>query len=645
MKKISILTLLFLVAGFILLAQNDPTIMTINGKPIPKSDFEYIYKKNNSNNVIDKKTLNEYVDMFVDFKLKVEEAIAQGIDTTKSFKSEFGSYRDQLAAQYLSDEDNKEELIKEAYQRMKTELEVSHILLQIPASGTSADTLQTYNKAMEIYKRSEKENFGKLAAELSDDPSAKNNQGYVGWITTLRTPYEIERAAYNTPVGEVSKPVRTFIGYHIIKVTGRRPSPGKVKVAHIMLIDDPNNPEVKEKNKERIDSIYQRILSGDNFGKLATLLSQDVGSARQQGELPWFGAGQMIPKFEEQAFAMTDTGTVSKPIHSHVGWHIIKLIDKKPLGSYDEMKSEIQKQLARLNSNRQEDDLFINKLKEEYDFSENKIALADYYQLVDRVAPNDSLFPKEVMKLNRPILFTIAGNHFTQADFNRYLIGISNSYRGVRSDFIKNTYGNYVHQEIKNFEKSQLPRKYPEYRNLVNEYHDGILLFEVMNKQVWEKASTDTEGLKGFFEKNSDNYTWKNPRYKGYVVYAKDKATLNAAKKITKYANFDSIAHYLPERLNDTIQYVKVEKGIWEKGSNPVIDYKVFKGAKYTPDNDFSQYFILGKKMNKPEEYTDVKGKVTADYQEYLEKEWVASLRKKYPVVINQQVLQTVEKD
>ena len=646
MKKVfvSVFGLSLVVAG--LLAQpSDPTLMNINGKDIPISEFEYIYNKNNSNNVLDKKTLDEYVDLFVNFKMKVQEAIVQGLDTTQSFNSELSLYRNQLAEQYLTDNDMNSALLKEAYDRKKEEVEVSHILVKIADTGTAADTLAAYNKALGICKRALKEDFTKLAKEVSDDQYAVKTGGYVGWVNALRTPYSFENAAFATPVGSVSRPARTFLGYHIIKVLNRRDSQGEVHVKHIFVLDNDPNTANKPELKAKIDSLYQRLKAGDDFGDLAKKHSQDPGSARQNGELPWFGSGQMIPEFETAAFALKNEGDYTEPVRTQVGWHIIQLMGKRPLAGMDELKTDLENQIKANERSQKIMNSFAGKLKKEYNFTVNDAALAEIYQLADKVAPSDSLFNVEMKKLEKPLV-TFADKTYTQKDFGNYMLPAAAGFRGVRSDFIKDQLNAFTVNQLKTYEQTQLDRKYPDFHYLMQEYHDGILLFDVSNREVWEKASKDTEGLTKFFEANKTNYAWQKPHYKGRIVYCKNKQTLKAAKLIVKRADNDSIDKYLYQRLNDSIQYVKVEKGLWMEGENKVIDADIFKKGVVEPAKEYPFYFISGKVLKTmPEDYTDVRGIITADYQDYLEKEWIKSLRQKYTFTVDEKVLKTVKKN
>ncbi|MGC3979372.1 MAG: peptidylprolyl isomerase [Paludibacteraceae bacterium] len=643
MKKL-IVGFLALTFSTVLIAQkNDPTLIKINGKSIPLSEFEYIYNKNNSDNILDKKTLDEYVELFVNFRLKVEEALAQKLDTLSSFQSELASYQNQLAEPYLQDSETKEKLIKEAYNRTTNEVEVSHILVKIPNAGTAADTLKAFNKALEIWKRAAKEDFSKLATQTSEDPSVEKNKGYVGWITALRTPYAFENAAFSTPAGSVSKPVRTFLGYHIIKVSRKRASQGEAHAAHIMKFIRPDS--IKEKAKIKIDSIYQRVLAGDDFAELAKKYSDDKGSARNGGELMWFGGEQrMVPEFEDAAFALQNKGDVSKPILTLYGWHIIKLLDKRPLADYETMKSSLESKVMNDERAQMVKNAFTDKVKKEYGFKLDKVAIGDFEILANKYAPTDSLFKAGLTTLNKN-LFSIGNTNYTQADFAAFLKA-SPEGNSVQAEYIKDKLNNFVNSKATDYEKTQLSSKYPEYYYLMKEYHDGILLFDISNREVWDKAAKDTAGLAKYFKENKTNYAWNKPHYKGRIIYCKNKETLKSAKFIVKNVSNDSIDKVLPKRLNDSIIYVKTEKGLWIEGENKIIDSSVFKKGKIEPSKEYPYYFITGKLLkNEPETYEDVRGAVTTDYQNYLEKEWIKSLREKYQVTIDENVLKTVKKN
>ena len=645
MKSPVITLLAFIALSCSLFAQaTDPVLMTINGKPVLKSEFEYIYNKNNSNNSLDKKTLDEYVDLFINFKLKVEEAQAQGIDTTSSFVNELSGYRSQLTKPYLTDQKVDEQLLVEAYNRMKEDIDVSHILIRIPQNATPADTLKAWNEINEIAKRVQKEDFGKVAKDVSQDQSAEQNYGHIGWISAFRTVYPFETMAYNTPVGAISKPVRTAFGYHILKVHNRRNSLGEILVSHIMMFTSQDDSVANDKAKFRIDSIYNRILAGDDFGTLAKNHSMDKGSSVKNGELPWFGTGRMVPDFENAAFALNNIGDISKPIQSPYGWHIIKLLDKKGLDSFENTKADIERKVKRDERANFGQKAFLAKLRNEYNVKTVKQSLNDFISLAKNSAINDSVFSLEASKLNGTLL-SFADKTYTQKDFLQYL-NISNSNeKSITPELIEEKFNAFADAKLIAYEDSQLEKKYDDFRFLMQEYHDGILLFEVSNKEVWDKASKDTEGLDKFFRNHKSDYTWDKPHYKGRVIYCKDKSTFKAAKRIVAKSDKDSIDKYLTTRLNDSIKYVKIDKGLYVQGENKAIDKYAFKTKDaYTPGTDYPYVFVSGKMLKKiPEDYTDVRGLVTADYQEFLEKEWIKALRAKFPVTINKDILKQVK--
>ena len=624
----------------------DPVLMTINNKPVLKSEFEYIYNKNNSNNSLDKKTLDEYVDLFVNFKLKVEEAKAQGIDTTKSFLNELAGYRSQLTKPYLTDSKVEDALLHEAYDRSKEDIDVSHILIRIPQNATLADTLKAFNEINTIWKRVQKEDFAKVAKAVSQDQSAEQNSGHIGWVSAFHTVYPFETMAYNTPVGSISKPVRTAFGYHILKVHARRNSLGEILVSHIMIFTSKGDEAQNKRAKATIDSIYQRVLVGDDFGTLAKNHSMDKGSSVKNGELPWFGTGRMVPEFETAAFALKNTGDISQPIQSAYGWHIIKLLDKKGLAPFDEVKADLERKVKRDERANRGQHIFLVKSRLANNYKENTSNIQEFYKLLAKRTLKDSIFIAEAAKLDKP-LFSFAGKAFTQNDFAKYLKKNNTSDKSIPSEIIDEKLNAFADAELLSFEDSQLENKYDDFRFLMEEYHDGILLFEVSNREVWEKASKDIPGLTNYFNTHKADYTWEKPHFKGHVILCKDKETLKAAQLIVKRSESDSIDKYLRARLNDSIQYVKVEKGLYVQGDNKVVDDQIFKTKdKYVPTKDYPFFFVTGKLLkNKPEDYSDVKGLVANDYQEFLEREWIKALRAKYPVNVDQNVLKTVKKN
>ncbi|MBP6610221.1 MAG: peptidylprolyl isomerase, partial [Paludibacter sp.] len=398
--------------------------------------------------------------------------------------------------------------------------------------------------------------------------------------------------------------------------------------------------------KQRIDSIYSRIQAGDDFAKLATAHSDDKGSSVKNGELPWFGTGRMIPEFESAAFALKNIGDISKPIQSSYGWHIIKMLDKRGIASFDNLKEDIQSKVKRDERAQLGQKSFIAKLKSEYNYKVNAEAIADYYKLLENKSLTDSTFQLATAQLSKPII-SFATKTLTQADFNQFLKANTYTDKTTPATIINEKAVTFGEKELLAYEDKQLENKYEDFRFLMQEYHDGILLFEVSNNEVWDKASRDTAGLATYFKQNTADYKWEKPHYKGRLILCKDKNTFKLAKKLVKKIATDSIDKYLTTRLNDSIQYVKVEKNLFVQGDNKLVDNLAFKTkTAIEPNKDYPYAFVVGKLLKTlPENYTDVRGLVTADYQEYLEKQWITELRKKYKVEIDSKVLNLVKQN
>ena len=624
--------------AWVLAADVDPVIMRVNNKDIHKSEFEYIYNKN-SQQQVDQKSLDEYVTLFKNYKLKVAEAEALGIDTTAAFKKELAGYRDELAKPYLIDSSVDERLAREAYDRMKEDVEVSHILIGLNARTPEARAAarQKADSILSCIKAGE--DFGALAEKYSEDGS-RQNKGYLGFIRGGRTVYPFEKAAFALQPGQVSDVVETQFGYHIIKVHSRRPDPGEFLFAHIMVLVPRNaSDEVKAQKEAEIRSIYAELKAGADFATVAKERSEDKGTAVRGGELPWVSSGQFVKEFEDAGFALKNKGDISEPVLSPYGWHIIKLLDKRGIKPFEQMRPEIARLMTRDERGGMARAAMVEKLKGEYGFSlveaqqEKLMKLAQEMGKVDSAIHND-----------QSPLFSFKGHSYTVADFAGFLPKGRDITRNV-SDYVKAMVGFMIDREILDYEKSRLEEKYLDFRNLMNEYRDGMLLFEVSNREVWEKASQDTKGLQKFFKKNKKNYKWDKPHYKGFLIQCSDDTTATAVKKRLKKLDADSVIVVLNREFNtDSLTRVKVERGLFVEGENAWIDYLVFKGAAAKADEKLPVAFVSGKLLKKPEAYTDVRGQVTADYQNYLEKVWVENLNKKYPVEINEDVLKTVNK-
>ncbi len=651
--KRKFLFIVYLVFATSFVFSQDNILMTIGNNKISKQEFIRIYKKNNSNSINKAKSIDEYLQLFENFKLKVVEAENQKLDTNKSFINELKGYRKQLTKPYLTDKAVDQKLIKEAYQRKQNRVRASHILIMVDKNASPKDTLLAYNKAKKIKKRLlAGEDFAKLAKEVSDDPSAKNNGGDLGYFSAFQMVYPFENAVYHLKVGEISDPVRTKYGYHIIKLTDKKPNPGEIKVAHIMIATPPSMKEDdRKKAKEKIFDIFKELKNGADFGELAKKYSDDKGSGRKGGELPWFGTGRMVPEFENAAFNLKNDGDYSQPIQTKFGWHIIKRISIKPLGNFDQIKDELKAKLskdARANQSRK---AVIARLKNEYKFSYDKNALKAFYKVVDNSIFEGKWDKSKAAKLTKT-LYTLDNNEHSQQEFAEYLA--QNKKTRNKTDiksYINKRFNEFINENIIKYEESRLPEKYPEFKYLLQEYHDGILLFNLTDKMVWTKAVKDTTGLKKYYNEHKNNYLWKQRVDASiYTVPAKfnDKARKIALKRAKKNLSKTETLDLLKKLDKKGKETFTIEDKIFQKEENKMVDQTNWKPGigNSTIDNDKAIFVYINKIVEpSPKPFKDCKGLVTADYQNYLEKEWIKSLRKKYPIKINNEVLNQVKKE
>lgn len=555
-------------AAVVAMAQQDQVLLTIDNQPVMASEFEYIYQKNNRDMAVEQKTKHDYLEMFINFKLKVVEAEAAGLDTTESFQREWQGYRAQAVPKYLEDKQAMDSMVTLSYNRMKYDRRVAHIAVECPMDAS--DSLQQVAKETITRARNRViagADFAQVAEEMSTIPSVKEDKGELGWIIPFRYVYAFENAVYNTPVGDVSPVFRSPYGFHIALVEEERVHED-VNAAHIMKMVPNGNPTLDSIAKIQIDSIYNVLMQGADFAQTASAHSDDKGSAMRGGDLGWFGRGMMVKPFEDTVFGIEEN-QISKPFRSRFGWHIAIVKGHRSVQPLDSIRNEVEKKVQRDERYKEVDKSFIAKTRKEYNLS-------------------DSL---------------------TDA-------------------------------EVRDYADKHLEEKYEDFRHLVREYHDGILLFDISLDKVWDKAAKDEEGLAAYFNAHKKDYTWDAPRWKGTIIYATDMEHAQVARTYVKSAHPDSVASYVNTRINnDSTTYVKVETGLWEQGKSNVVDKYGFKlkNAQYT-NEQYPAIIAVGKKIKAPEEYKDVRAQVTSAYQDELEAQWVEELRRKHVVKVNQEV-------
>tara|TARA_B100000809_G_scaffold167875_1_gene165241 strand:+ start:1661 stop:3643 length:1983 start_codon:yes stop_codon:yes gene_type:complete len=640
--------------------EKDPALLKIGDKDVNLSEFNAIYNKNNSKEKATEESIEEYLDLYIKFKLKVREAEDLGYDTLPKFTKELAGYRGQLALPYLTDKEVTEGLIKEAYERMKWDIRASHILIKVDEGASSQDTLAAFIKSIKARKRIlAGEDFGSVAKEVSTDPSAQKNGGDLGYFSVLHMVYPFESAAFQTEVGNVSLPVRTKFGYHIIKVVDKRAARGTIKVAHIMVKNDKKGAAKSKKGdgpKLKIDEIYTKLKAGEEFSALAKQYSDDSGSAKRGGELPEFNAGKMVENFENTAFGLGKDGDYSEPIKTDFGWHIIKRLELKKLASFDELEESIKTKVARDSRSNKSKKALLQKIKDQNGFVENIKERNDFYKLVDKESYlNGSWEANKADKYNKLMFAFYAEDgdkfEYTQSDF--------------AIDFAKSKYSNRKNKEVNiavevnrvyakilsnkaiYFKDSRLSKTSDEFRLLMQEYRDGILLFDLTDEKVWSKAVKDSAGLYAFYEENKSNYMW-DKRVEATIYTCSDAAVAKSVTKLIKkkgkkaYTNDDIL-----KMINiDSQLALKIEVGKFSKGDNEEVDKSTWeKGVLSSVNKDNGIVLVEVENVLAPEAklLNEIKGLITSDYQNHLEEEWVKSLKSKYAVVVNKKVLKLVK--
>lgn len=689
------------VIGLTSIAQtSEPVIMTVNGKPVYKSEFENVYHKNSGKEVNkEQKSVKEYVDLFSTFKMKVFEAEAEGLDTNSSFKTELAGYRKQLAAPYLTDKNVNDALIQEAYDRMKTEIKASHILIRVAEDALPKDTIEAYTRLMiirdaimgknptpakiaeyeTILKKSSSaltksstkqdttnynaklnavkgitaslhsdgDKFAVAAKKTSEDPSAVENSGDLGYFTSLQMVYPFENAAFKANVGDVTMPIRTRFGYHILKIVDKRASQGEILTAHIMVKYGKDMGDKDKANlKTKIDEIYTKLKAGEKFEDLARQFSDDKPSAEKGGQLQWFGSSRMPIEFEKAAFALAKNGDYSEPFTTNYGWHIVKRLDKKGLADFNDMKGDLKQRIGKDSRTQAGRESLIAKIKKENNFKENAIAKKEFLKVIDTTVYQARWEEKKAAKLGNKELFTLGKNKYTQNDFAKYIETHQTARPKMDNNmFLQQSYKEFVDETAINYEDANLEAKYPDFKNLLKEYRDGILLFDLTDQKVWSKAVKDTAGLKAFYEKNKNNYLWDERAEVTTYKCANDKISKEVRGMLKKNKSEKEIL----ETVNKTSQLnVVVDNITYLKGENKDVDANWKKGVvatdiKDTKENKVTVLVINNVLGKTPKTIAEAKGMITADYQNFLEKEWLAYLKNKYTVKLNDDVLNTVK--
>jgi len=641
MKAKLLISSLLLGAAVLAVAKSgDPVLMTINGKDIKLSEFEYLYHKNNQQQV-EKETLEQYVDRFVLYKQKVADAEAAGIDTTRAFLSEFEGYQKELAAPFATQDTTYHwQMVKEAYDRYKKEIDIDHFMMPL---GSTPEETQAMMVRMDSIRNCvlNGEKWEELADKFSSDPSKQRNHGHYGFVSSGMFPYDFENVLYSTQPGEVSKPFKTQFGIHMLRVNSVRDR-NDVHAKHILkLFPREATEEQKAQCKNQIDSIYTLLKGGANFEDLAKAESQD-GSAKRGGDLGWFGRGRMVQPFEDISFSLAD-GAISEPFATQFGYHIVKTV-AHGMPSLAEIRPGIENAISRDGRAALIQERLVNDLKSKYNYRTSP-ELDSYFTkaLNANNGRFDSAFVAQSIRGCKVPAFTYGNKKQALVSELLTLVNPKSLIPDPvkAKEYLLSAVDALAGKTLTAYNEKELVKENPEYRNLLNEYRDGMLLFEISNRRVWKAAGKDTLGLEQYYAQHRDKYRWDEPHFKGIIISAKCDSIMDLVKADMKQWAPDTLTDGLFNKYGNDI---RMERMVVKKGDNSLADYLAFHVGEKPERKGYPEFIILeGGVINQPEEMSDVRGAVTSDYQDVLEQRWKEELAKKYPAKINKKVLKQVK--
>jgi peptidyl-prolyl cis-trans isomerase SurA len=611
------------------------SLFSVNRKDVSADEFIYLYRKNHQKAKDDftKDKIEEYLSLYTNFKLKVEEARKRGMDTTAAFKKEFNQYKEELRKPYLPGNNLTDSLVKMTYNRMKEEVRASHILVSLSPDATPSDTAKAYAKISEIRTRIlSGEDFAKVASESSEDPSAKTNFGDLGYFTALQMVYPFESAAFTTPVGEVSKPVRSRFGYHILKVVDKRPTRGEVEVSHIMVRtgDSKNNDQAKN----IIFEVYDKLQAGVAWAELCKQYSEDPSSKENGGKLNPFKVGGMsnVPEFERVSFELEKPGQISDPVQTQYGWHIIRLERKIPLASFEEMTPTLRSRVMRDERSQISKQALQTKLRKDLGLVEFISVKNDVLAAADTTLQTAEWVP--VLKKPQVLasgLFELNKKIFKVNDFLKFAIKSQKPNSQEPQRYLEQLYNNYIDEQMMIIQEENILQKNPEYKYLLNEYYEGILLFEIMEKEVWNKASEDSVGQYRYFEKNAAKYQ-ASDRLKGTFYSTPQKDLIDPLKVLVDQGDHQKILEFVSKNK------IKSESGYYKKADKAILQQVKWEKGVYPVENNGMYYLAWIKEILPAGQmsFEEARPTLISDYQNFLEESWVSELRKKYPVRVNE---------
>ncbi|WP_339634285.1 peptidylprolyl isomerase [Bizionia echini] len=617
-------------------------LFTVADTPVYSDEFIRIFNKN-LDLVKDEsqKDVDSYLKLFVSYKLKIKEAQAKGLDTMPTYLRELGNYKSQLAKNYLTDTKVTDALVEEAYHRTANEVKASHVLIRLDDNVSPQDTLNAYNELMKLRSRILKEGFDAVQKDVHNGKTVYAEN--LGYFSAFKMVYDFENVAYTTKVNEVSMPFKTRFGYHILLVEDARPSRGERTVAHIMINN--KRDDKLEDAETRIHEIYKKIQQGESFESLAKQFSEDKSSSGNGGKLATFGGGQLSSiEFEDVAFSLKNNGDISEPFESGFGWHIIKLLDKSEVADFETMKPELEARVKRDSRSQLINTSIVNTLKERYKVQDNPEAIAYFESIMNEgyflgswQLPKDFTGTKTLVVIDKKTL--------TYEDFGQYLF--KNQRRATpRKPFnvlIKDHYEAFLNANLMQYQEENLENESKEFAHIVTEYRDGLLLFDLMENEIWNSSKTDSIAIQTFYTANKSNYNWSK-RIDADVASASNKNTIKTVKKMLESGQ---TPEEIKEKLNanGSIEVI-FTSGIMDKSHQALTADMVFEKGVSKIYRHESAYVVANIKdvlPEAPKTFEEAKGQIISDYQVVKEQQWLQSLEQKYPVQINESVLNNIK--
>lgn len=644
-RKVYALALAIGVSAGTLMAQpktkDDAILMTVGGEPVYLSEFEAIFRKNNQKSAVTREALDEYMELFTIFKLKVKEARDLGLDTSRAFQQELNAYVRQLSAPYLRDTAAENELLRSTYNRMLTDREIGQLLIRVDRCATPQDTLKAYQTIRKIRDdiRRGRISFVDAVKKYSEDSLTRNSGGYIGWVTAPGMGLSYELGVYNTPVGEVSDIVRTSQGYHLIHVKSERPARGRIRLAHIFIAGEMQDKDKREAAYNRAMEARNEVLSGKPWNEVVRAYSDNQNTAIRGGELPPFGINTYATEFENEAFALSGPDEISMPIASPEGFHILRLIEKQGIPSFAQMRPELYKSLSKTSRWQVPLKVFVSRLKSQYGYEENLPAINAMLNAMKDQLYNESMLNAKAKEW----VFRFAGNSYTWGDVAAFLSSQSSDKPVTGCTFRERAVDAFAEKMLLEHKESMLPEENVSFFYLVREYREGILLFTLMDQKVWKRSVRDTAGLEAYHAENREKYMW-GPRTRAYIVDCKnDQVETEARKLAPKLMNGKMSREQFVEKLNKRVaDNVIVMEGLYQEGENPMVNaVSGPQGISQTFRTDGKiRFAVVAERIPPtPKSLKECRGVVTSDYSNYLEQDWIKSLREKYPVKVNRDVL------